>query len=333
MSRCISIMCISANCAETGRSGETTKMSDSFDGIFGGTNNLISGQKIDRRAPFATNAVREFLPQISPHQIEKIKSELHGMIGQRIVLSNDEVVQVRRAVNVLLQEPNTVLTNAMSNSRVVAILSSEPAAGVAFISALREGGATHLAMNLPKIFQPSLDKYQASGNKDVLNDLLKYRGFKHPLTLLEGAALLGIKLIAVGDQLTDQPERKGATIESIALDVANILDAEKRHNVVLWASSQYLKRSKDKTVCSSALDYLALNYSIFSVHNGNYLVDGGPLRKIVFDLQCPGALTSGRNRIIDNLATGIEGDVYGDWDAILLQPRPALDHSYFLTND
>ena len=52
------------------------------------------------------------------------------------------------------------------------------------------------------------------------------------------------------------------------------------------------------------------------MHNGNHLVDGGPLRKIVFDLQCPLALTTGTNRTIDNLATGIEDDSYGDWDAI-----------------
>jgi hypothetical protein len=139
--------------------------------------------------------------------------------------------------------------------------------------------------------------------------------------------------VAVGDQLVDQPERKASTVESIALDVANILDGGHRHRVILWASSQYLTRSKDRRVCNSALDYLALNYSVFNIHNGNYLIDGGPLRKIVFDLQCPGALTTGKNRIIDNLATGINGDTYGDWNAVLLQPRPTLDHSYFLTND
>ena len=305
-------------------------MSDSLEGISGGTKSLLRDL---RGATFTANAVREFLPQLSPSQIEKIKSELHGMIGQRTLLSNDDVVQVRRAVNVLLQDANTVLAQAMSSSHVVAVLSSEPTAGAPAISALHEGGATHLAMNLPKIFQPALDQYQASGNKDVLDHLLKSRGFKHPLTLIEGAAGLGIKLSAVGDQLIDQPERKAATVESIALDVSHILDADKRHKVVLWAGSQYLKRSRDSNTCTSSLDYLALNYEVFSVHNGNYLVDGGPLRKIVFDLQCPGMLTTGRIRIIDNLATGIADDIYGDWNAILLQPRPALDHSYFLTND
>jgi hypothetical protein len=305
-------------------------MTDSFRGNFGSASGFVRDL---RGQTYAPNAVKEFLPQISPAQIDKIKSELHGMIGQRIVLSNDGVVQVRRAVNVLLQDANAVLANAMSDARVVAILSSEPAAGAPAISSLREGGATHLAMNLPKSCQTALDKYQVTGNADVLRDLLKRWGFKHPLSLLQCAAGLGVKLVAVGDQMIDQPERKSASIESIALDVSNILDSEKRHKVALWASSPYLKRSNDKKICNSSLDYLALNYNVFSVHNGNYLVDGGPLRKIVFDLQCPGALTTGRNRIIDNLATGFDGDSYGDWNAILLQPRPALDHSYFLTND
>jgi hypothetical protein len=308
-------------------------MSEFFDNSFGVSGSLISAGQSNGSPAIDQNALKDFLPQLAPVQIDKIQSELHGMIGQRTVLSGEEIAQVRRAVNVLLQDPSTVLTNAMSSSRIVAILSSEPSAGAPSIPALQEGGATHLAMNLPKIFQPALDNYQLSNNREALSSLLKQRGFKHPLSLLESAAALGLKLVAVGDQMIDQPERKSASIESIALDVSSILDVEKRHKVVLWAGSQYLKRAKSKNNCVSSVDYLSLNYSLFIVHNGNYVVDGGPLRKICFDIQYPGALTTGTNRKIDNLPTGIEGDVYGDWDAILLQPRPAMDHSYFLTND
>jgi hypothetical protein len=98
-------------------------MSDSVDCSMGGINNFAGGTQRHRTAPFAANAVREFLPQISPDQIEKIKSEMRGMIGQRIVLNNDQIVQVRRAVNIFLQDANQILTDAMSSARIVAILS------------------------------------------------------------------------------------------------------------------------------------------------------------------------------------------------------------------
>ena len=283
--------------------------------------------------PFATKAVREFLPQISIDQVEQIKREMNGMIGHRIILTNDEVIQIRRAVNIHMEDPNAVLRSAMAQTRLVAVLSSEPACGGAVISALREGGATHLAMNIPKTFQPALDHYQATGNKAVLNDLLKHRGFKHPLSMLESAVMCGVKLVCVGDQQLYDGERKAASVESIAIDVSNILDQAPVRRVVLWAGHQYLKRSHDRKVCLSAVDYLALNHKVFSVHNGNYFVDGGPLRKIVFDLQCPGAVTTGKTRLIDNLSTGTEGCYYSDWDAVLLHPKPLKDHSYFLTND
>jgi hypothetical protein len=288
---------------------------------------------IGRVVPFSAGGAREFLPQISPEEMEKIKKELHGMIGRRIILTNDELEQIRRAINMLLEDPNAVLRNAMASHRLVAVLSSEPACGAPVISALREGGATHLAMNLPKIFQPALDHYQATGNKAVLNEMLKHRGFKHPLPMLETAVMCGVKLVAVGDQQMYEGDRRTASIESIAIDVSNLLDQSPRSRVVLWASDHYVRRTHDPKICLSSTDYLALNHKIFTVHNGNYLVDGGPLRKIVFDLQCPGALTTGKNRLIDGLSTGVEDSLYRDWDAILLQPQPLKDHSYFLTND
>ncbi len=310
--------------------GKVRKMSEYFNDASGSQSQSVR----DRNGQtFVPNGAREFLPQLSQAQIDKIKTELHGMIGQRTILSNEDVVQIRRAVNIILQEPHPVLVSAMDQARVVAVLSSEPANSAAVIASLYEGGATHLAMNLPKSFQPILDTFQASGIEEVLSDLPRARSFKHPIKLLAGAVSLGIKLLAVGDQQVDQSDRKVATIESIALDVANVLDERKSNKVVLWAGSQYIKRSGNRKNCQSALDYLALNYSVYSVHNGNYLIDGGPLRKIVFDLQCPGIIVTGRNRIIDNLYTGLEGDTYGHWNAILMQPRPSLDFSYFLTSE
>jgi len=283
--------------------------------------------------PFTTAAARQFLPEIGEDQIELIKAEMKGMIGHRMVLSSDEIVQIRRAVNIHLEDPNVILKNAMARTRLVAVLSSESACGGAVISALREGGATHLAMNLPKIFQPALDHYQATGNKAVLTELLKHRGFKHPLSLLETALMCGVKLVAVGDQQLYEGERKVASVESVAIDVSNILDQAPIHRVVLWAGQAYLTRSHDKKVCLSAVDYLALNHNVFCVHNGNYFIDGGPLRKVIFDLQCPGALSTGKTRLIDNLSSGVEGCRYGDWDAVLLHPKPLKDHSYFLTSN
>jgi len=308
-------------------------MSDSFDLVFKGGNPVASGIPGPVKSFFSRDGGREFLPPISPAQIEQIKNELGGMIGQRIILSNDQIIQTRRAVNTHLQDTNVLLRSAMMDSRIVALLSGEPTAGAIAIAALREGGATHLAMNVPKIFQTSLDNFQSTANKTVVNDLLKISGFKHPLSLLQAAAELGIRLVAVGDQMTDQKDRKAASIESIAIDVSTLLDASNSNKVILWAGSHYIKRSPKKKECTSSLDYLSLNYPVFAVHNGNYLIDGGPLRKIVFDLQCPGAIASGKDRTIDSLPTGIDSNFYGDWEAILLQPKPALDHSYFLTNE
>jgi hypothetical protein len=276
---------------------------------------------------------REFLPEVSLSELERIQKELHGMVGPRIILMNDDLVQIRRAVNVLMEEPDAVLADAMKKSRVVAMLSSDAAIGEHSLTGLKLGGATHLAMNLPKVLQPALDAFQNSRDANDLTYFLKCRGFKHPSSFLLTAVELGLKLVATGDQSLDQPERKAASIESIAIDVSNILDQDRAAKVILWASSHYLKRTKILKTCTSTVDYLSLNHKVFTIHSGNYLVDGGPLRKIVFDLSCPGIITSGKNRLIDNLATGIDGDNYGNWNAILLEPKPTLDSSYFLTND
>jgi hypothetical protein len=309
--------------------------------FFGNNAGAYSSTGHSARAAASYSMPRTFLPEITVEQLEDIQRELRNMVGPRVVLMNDNLVQIRRAINVLLEEPENYLVQTLQQSKLVALLSSDPEAGIVSLPALRKGGATHLAMNLPKVLQGALDAFQKSRNPQDLDYFLKVRGFKHPLAFLDKAAELGLKLVAVGDQSMDQADKQAASILSVAMDTSQIVDSDRFAKVILWASSPYVKRSQVEKACTSAVDYLRLNHkNMHAIHCGNYLVDGGPLRKIVFDMATPGIVRCGQNRLIDSLPTGIDiddsgqrTDVYGRWNAIFLMAKPPGDFAYFLAQE
>jgi len=140
-------------------------------------------------------------------------------------------------------EPTKLLTQLMTNNRVVAVgevhspASEEREHGREIIEALKAGGATHLAVEMPLNVQPVLNQFMATGQLDRSKLPEKLRSQSY-VDVLIAAKENGMQIVAVdGDQAQPINQKRDQTMDST---IRTIL-SDAKNKVVFWVGADHLE--------------------------------------------------------------------------------------------
>jgi len=180
---------------------------------------------------------------------EKELSVLHEL--GLVKMSSQDLVETKAALNVIAYDPATKLINLMIDNDVLAIartgLNNHPHLG--FLSSLlprlkKEGGATHLALCLPRCLQKLLDIFVITGeivpNLSLvgLSDYGLVEGNDF-VALLKAARLSGYRLIAIepdNQSIAFDPQHE----QKMAKHILTILAGEEKAKIVFIAPDRHL---------------------------------------------------------------------------------------------
>jgi hypothetical protein len=182
---------------------------------------------------------------------EKELSSIHNLGLEKITI--EDLVETKTAFNIIGYDPATKLINLMMDNDVLALartgLNYHPHLG--FIASLlprlkKEGGATHLALCLPRCLQRLLDAFVITG--EIVPNLspidLSVYGLNESndfVALLQAARLSGYQITAV------EPDNAGIAFDpgheqQIAKHILTILTGKTKPKVIFIAPDRHLSR-------------------------------------------------------------------------------------------
>jgi hypothetical protein len=260
----------------------------------------------------------------------------------KVNVSKETAEKVLREINVHGEQPEIVLKDLMAKNRVLAVGESHQTPNpqrdlvAQNMSALKEAGATHLAVEMPTNIQPILDDFFYSGQLDLdkLPNLIQTQDY---LNLLQAARDNGIKIVAVdrSDQPADsgQPKPSNAQTEplltrdqTMAGNIGKILDQDPANKVVFFVGARHLNRSNIPG-SRLAADYLRDRYDIATIKPDYANFRGEviyPLSEITAGIKEPVAVSTERAKILGSLPNTKfneeDKEYLRDWDFVFIYP-------------
>lgn len=174
-------------------------------------------------------------------------------------MSAEKIKEVKEEIARLGRSPQEAIAAALKTNRVIAIgethtdLNGMEADGRALIPKFAENKVTHLAVEMSKFIQPTLDKFLAGKidvrtfSREIYGD--DTRQSDNWLSMIKEAHDAGIKIVPVDDmEPLGQAERAKGISEKVAThrdehmagEISKILNADKNSKVVFWAGSNHI---------------------------------------------------------------------------------------------
>jgi hypothetical protein len=265
-----------------------------------------------------------------------------GYSLEQLGLSREQLEAIRQEIRTKGQDPEDVVPDLMRHNRVLAIGEThwnpedpQRAFGARIMRGLIESGATHLAVEMDKQYQPLLDEFMRTGQLDLrrIPPGLADQGYLAILQAARAASLeLGkpFRIVAVDSKEREQTGRGPNRDQAMASEIGRILDADRNNRVVFWVGSAHLNKITDpnsRTTYQSASEILRQRYSIATIKDQGPNQHSAPLSQLTQDITRPTIISTRTARETGNLRTGpfdLFGfkEYYRDWDYIIMYPQP-----------
>ncbi len=176
------------------------------------------------------------------------------------------------------QEPTEVVKQLMAQNRVLGIgehhdpsFDEQRKLGPEIIAKAKEGGATHLAVELPTWFQPVLERFEKTGDfKEFDERTPTMEGKEDFKAILSAARENGLKIQAVDDrERYGEPEVPLAEREqAMASNINSILESDPNNKVVFWVGANHLARPQYPGSPKTAAEQLRTDHgrSVATIH-------------------------------------------------------------------
>jgi len=273
---------------------------------------------------------------------EKLPFPLYGMD-----ISRQTLEEIRQEIRENGKDPKAVVPETMKNVRVLAIGESHQPNnqhrrfGAQIMEKLKESGATHLALELQKQYQPDIDQFLQTGKFE--EDFLSSPDMGEEYTdILRAARKAGIKIVAVDKDRsggggggggsdsatysppeTETPEEtdKRSRDEVMTDEIGKILDADPKNKVVFWVGGNHLSRTPGDYTGSATL--LAQKYKIATILPQSDLSFTDTLVGITRDITKPTMIDLTKSQKTGDFKQGSTdlASNYRDWDYTIIYPQ------------
>lgn len=272
---------------------------------------------------------------------ESVTEELERRLD-KVNVTKETAEKVLGEINLYGEPPETVIKDLMAKNRVLAVGESHQTPNpqrdliAQNMSALKEAGATHLAVEIPTSTQTILDQFQSTGKLDLesLPNMLRDQAY---LQMLQAARDNGIKIVAVDRSdtpaATGKPTPSDAPTETLqtrdqtmASNIGKILDQNPSNKVVFFVGARHLNRSNIPDTRLAA-DYLKDKYDtatvkpVYANSRGEFIY---PLSEITVGIEEPVAVSTERakalGRLPDSKLNQYDQEYERDWDYIFIYP-------------
>ncbi len=258
---------------------------------------------------------------------------------------------VRREIGRYGTDPKSWLVAAMEKNRVLTIGEGHVYAGTSghhelgrsLMGALKDAGATHLAVELPFSRQDLLDHFSRTGSVDesllksskVTNEYISTRKFLQSpdlMNVLTAAREAGLKIVAVDDANSINVGPYNGVFgtgrdNTMAANIANILTSDPKSKFVYWVGAIHAEVAVDKRDHERASQILRKQgFDVCSVlpkekQPGR---DNNPLFALIDDVKQPTLVPMNKARTLSRLPElktlfPITQN-FGAWDAVIIYP-------------
>lgn len=298
---------------------------------------------------FKGDSPKEKIDNILPGEIpEHLPFPLYGMDVSRQTLE-----EIRQEVREKGKDPTAAVPEIMKAVRVLAIGETHSPNnqhrrfGAEIMPKLKDSGATHLALELQKQYQPDIDHFMKTGNfeEGFLSSPDMGEEYKD---ILRAAREAGMKVVAVdkdrsgggggggGGGGSDSSEGNAPTLaeaqppeeednrsrdEIMSEGISSILDANPKNKVVFWVGGNHLSRNHSDYTGSGAI--LAQKYKVATILPQSDLAITDTLVGITRDITQPTIVNLKEAPKTADLKTSstVLSNNYQDWDYTIIYPQ------------
>ncbi len=259
--------------------------------------------------------------------------------------------QVRREIRTYGTDPKSWLVSAMKKNRVLTIGEDHVYAGTSrhhelgssLMGALKDAGATHLAVELPSSRQDMLERFSRTGSMDEssmesskgTNEFISTQKFlKSPdlINVLTAAREVGLKLVAVDDANNINVGPYNGVFgtgrdKAMAASIANILNSDPKTKFVYWVGATHAEVTVDQRDHERACQILRKQrYGVCSVLPKEKQLDSdnNPLFALTGDVKQPTLVPMSKARTLSRLpelkTLFPSTQNFGAWDAVIIYP-------------
>jgi len=287
--------------------------------------------------PEAHAAGEDFLPVVVTDE------ELASLAS--LEKTREELEAIRSEINVFGEDPAEVAVRVLKEHQILGLgemhLSRDGhrKLGARLMPALREAGATHLALEVSRWVQPALDEFERSGQLDrgELPCLLADDEF---LDILESARHAGIKLVAADNRPEQRRDAAGHTIaaepalvdqprelvwdEHMAFAIGQILDSDPAAKVVFWVGNMHLLDHRGQGRLITAARLLRQRFKLCTVMGADRAYTSCSLVRLTKNLRRAVAVSTSKAEQIKQFCRGTPAgpvcEPFGCWDYVFIYP-------------